>query len=164
MPLVAAIICLHCYLCFSAGDRGASYDGGDSVGGGTTSYLFSNPILPDRPPSCAIILPPFFPPFSSPEDEGTDGGTPMARSDERPLDLEGDISGDFVLPFRAGVSRKKIPSPFDGGKSRTNQKKQLLESIGFGGSFEEASVLVSDLSVAFSPDDLVVPVNFVKTF
>ncbi|TVU11140.1 hypothetical protein EJB05_44707, partial [Eragrostis curvula] len=100
----------------------------------------------------------------------------MAGNDKPSLDLDGDSSGDFVLPTRRVVSRKKTNSPSDVRKGRpkgddvnsggltldscfsvnntvmfflrswvrrssyrnvlssfVGQKKQLLESIGFGG-------------------------------
>ncbi|TVU16114.1 hypothetical protein EJB05_39665, partial [Eragrostis curvula] len=92
----------------------------------------------------------------------SNGNLQMARSEEHGADVDGDSSGDFVLPSRSGVARKKVASPFDGVKTRkkkvdvdgggfnlnssfslnkirnvlgsfVGQKKHLLESIGFGG-------------------------------
>ncbi|TVU02728.1 hypothetical protein EJB05_51760, partial [Eragrostis curvula] len=100
--------------------------------------------------------------FSSPVGGGTEGGAAMSRNEEHALDLDGDSSGDFVSPSSGRVPRKKVPSSSDGGKTRSRkedddggcfrlissfsinkirnvlgsfvgQKKQLLESIGFGG-------------------------------
>ncbi|TVU27839.1 hypothetical protein EJB05_19340, partial [Eragrostis curvula] len=111
----SSIIFLHSFLCSSVGDGGAPYDAGVSVAAVPTSSIFSNTKLPARcrPVQSFCLL------SCSPSRRTTEE-LKAALCDEPAPDLEGDGSGDFVLPSRAGVLRK-MPTKSDVGKSKTKE-------------------------------------------